>query len=216
MSGLIIEPKWSIREAQLDINNLWEEVDRKICKMITEKLLSTDPPIIIKEKVKLFSYEPDWSFPEDWKIVTLVKRVYSCRGSHDTEEKLNFVTGRLFVEKAGIRLDNSFRFVLDKEKKSLFIDLPVIRRAIEDSTNVLQECLSSSAIDMIFNQAIKIGKFNSSRLDERTDRDLKNAFRSLGFTKDEINLTVHNILTHDSFKESMALEDLVNLGLKSR
>ena len=50
MSGLIIEPKWSIREAQLDINNLWEEVDRKICKMITEKLLSTDPPIIIKEK----------------------------------------------------------------------------------------------------------------------------------------------------------------------
>ena len=206
------EFKWSIEEAQEDIARMWKQIGRRVSRIIIKRLKMEKDEIIFLDEID--GFVPDWHYPEDWKVITLIKMVYNSRGSYIEHERLDFMAGRLCVSRTGMDLEPSFRFTLDKKESRLYVDIKLIRKIMQDSKDKEDRGAWTQLGPELFNEAIK--GISDSIVSSKDHKDLRLAFKTLGFDKDEVNIMTHNVLTHESLKEGMDLGELVRLGLDNR
>ncbi len=202
--------KWANEEAQSDIQSIWEQLGKAIVNMIMEKLLEKREDFPLLEEG--ISFMPDWSSPDDWLVQTLSEKTYNSGGSYTKKEKLLLLSGRLFILRFNtIQLEPSFKFILDKTKRTLVMEIGLIKKMMEEIELMKDNSAIKAFGEDMFNETLQIGE--EREIPSGLERDLRSAFKSLGFTKDEMNLMVHNVVRHESFTESMDLGEMVRIGL---
>lgn len=205
------EFKWASNEAQLDMKAIWNQVRKAVIRLIQDKLKEEHK----KKEIPLFEegvgIEPDWDFPEDWNVRTFATRIYNSSDSFIKSETLQYMSGRLFLTRANsLPLEPSFKFIIDKSKGTLFIDLRLIRR-IMDERKALEDDSAYIKLGEGFLEK-PLQDDGITKLTKRQEEDLRGTFKFFGHSKDEINLMIHNIVKHESFDEDMPFEDLYKLG----
>jgi len=209
--SIILEPRWPREEAQQDISRVWESVEKEVNRLIIAKLY--------KEKFTVdeddVSFFPDWTDMYAWKVKTIFKRIYTCFGWTDEEEKIVFMEGRLFVSYgAVIPYDGSFKFALEKDKNLFKVDIKTIKHLIEEHSNMDEDSATIRLAEDIFND--DVSPKGPPSMEAQLEKDLRHAWGSIGTRDNEINLMIHNVVTHDKFTDALKFDDLFRMGLDSQ
>lgn len=206
--------RWANEEAQSDIELIWKQVGKEIVNSLMKKMLADKNQYPFLGDEETFAFEADWSCPDDWTIKTFSKKIYNSGGNYIENEKLLFISGRLFIVRFNvIKMEPSFGFEVNVKKKTLFFEASLVKRIMKTAIEKEDKSAIHQLGSDVFSKSLTMGE--GRELPPGMERDLRSAFKSLGFSKDEINLMVHNTLTHESFQDGMELGQLVRLGLDS-
>jgi len=202
--------KWPNQEAQDNILMIWKQIQKKVCREILERIKKqNDLPYV--QEADSFEFEPDMFDQYEWEVKTRAIRVFNSQGDYIASEKIFSLRGRLFIQLGLSVLHPSFKFFIEDEKKAVTIEMTAIYKSLEDYKWRMDNACIELLPPEIFNKEIALdGKFGLKTQDEK---NLREAFKYFGYSKDEVSLLVHNVVTSELFEEGMPLGDMVTIGL---
>jgi len=202
--------RWPMEEAQEDIYRIWKQVRKRVVALILKRI-ENEKDIPFLDEVE--DFEPDWHYPEDWRVITKNHVVYTCQGNYVDSEHLTYMEGKLNIMRLGeIELTPSFKFILDNKK--LFVDVETIRKVMQDQKRKEDNSAWIQLGPEVFSESLR--GYEDPQLSSNNERDLRNAYKKMGFSEDEINLMVHNVVANENFTEDMEIGKMFMLGISGK
>jgi len=200
------------REDILDsMSEMWEKVDSVIYDGIKKRLLK-ERIISPKEDITFFE---DMDFPDDWKIITTILRLYSKDGILDKRETIEELKGKIFILKKKRKMEPSFRFTINRRKKFLSFDIKLVKRLLEEM-KALEENSAETVFGEEMAQKLIVFDLEQEKKMDKIFAQTKEMMNQLGFSEDEAMLTLHQAVKHRDFKEGMAPEKVVGIAIGLR